>query len=61
MVAVLLCPCNVAILIAILGTGAFGGLLARNSALPFVAFAIAFGFALWRGMSGSKHEPPREG
>lgn len=46
--ALVLCPCHLPILLAIAGTGALGGVLARNQTLLFVALAGAFAFALWR-------------
>jgi len=52
--AFLLCPCHLPIVLAILGTGAFGGLIARSQGVLFVVLGAAFGFALWRGLSGSK-------
>lgn len=50
--AVLVCPCHLPILLAILGTGALGGAVARNAMLLFVGLAAAFGFSLWRAFAG---------
>ncbi|MBA3423940.1 MAG: hypothetical protein H0U04_05220 [Rubrobacter sp.] len=52
--AFLLCPCHLPIVLTILGTGAFGGFIARSQGVLFVVLGAAFGFALWRGLSGSK-------
>lgn len=52
--AFLLCPCHLFIVLAILGTGAFGGLLARNQGVLLAVLAVAFGLALWRYLSQSK-------
>lgn len=52
--AFLLCPCHLPILLAVVGTGAFGGVIARSQGVLFVVLGAAFGFALWRGLSGSK-------
>lgn len=49
--AFVLCPCHLPIVLAILGTGAFGGVLARSQGLLFLVLAAAFGFALWRGLA----------
>jgi len=56
--AFLLCPCHLPVVLAILGTGAFGGLIARSQGVLFVVLGAAFGFALWRGLSGSKTVKP---
>lgn len=47
--AVLTCPCHLPILLAVVGSGALGGALSRNTGLLFVGFALAFACALWRG------------
>jgi len=52
--AFLLCPCHLPIVLTILGTGAFGGFIARSQGVLFVVLGAAFGLALWRGLSGSK-------
>ncbi|MBA3629752.1 MAG: hypothetical protein H0W55_08770 [Actinobacteria bacterium] len=52
--AFLLCPCHLPIVLAVLGTGAFGGVIARSQGALFVVLEAAFGFALWRGLSVSK-------
>ncbi len=52
--AFLFCPCHLPIVLAVLGTGAFGGVLARSQGVLFVVLAAAFGFALWRGLAQPK-------
>jgi hypothetical protein len=52
--AFVLCPCHIPILLAIAGTGALGGALARNQALLVGVVAVAFAFALWRYLAPSK-------
>lgn len=54
--AFVLCPCHIPILLAILGTGAIGGVVARNTGVLFVALAIAFAFALWRYLARTKEQ-----
>lgn len=51
-----LCPCHIPIVLAILGTGALGGALARNSAVVFVALTPAFAFAVWRYVATTKEQ-----
>lgn len=52
--AVVFCPCHIPILLAIIGTGALGGAIARNTGVLFVALGVGFVFALWRGLSRPK-------
>ncbi len=52
--AFVLCPCHLPIVLAVLGTGAFGGLIARSQGVLFVVLAAAFGFALWRYLAQPK-------
>lgn len=55
--AVLTCPCHLPILLAVVGSGALGGALSRNTGLLFVGFALAFALALWRGFFTNTAEP----
>ena len=52
--AFVLCPCHLPIVLAVLGTGAFGGFLIRSQGVLFVVLAVAFGFALWRALAQPK-------
>lgn len=52
--AFLLCPCHLPILVAALGTGAVGGLLARNGFVLFVALTSLFSLTLWRYVAEPK-------
>lgn len=49
--AFVLCPCHLPLVLAILGTGVLGGVLARNQAMLLAVFGVAFAFALWRGLA----------
>ncbi len=52
--AFVFCPCHIPILLAILGTGALGGALARNQTVLLLALAAAFAVALWRYLAPPK-------
>ncbi len=52
--AFLLCPCHLPIVLAVLGTGAFGAVIARSQGGLLVVLAAAFGFALWRALAQPK-------
>ena len=50
------CPCHVPVILAILGTGALGGVLVRKAAVMFVALTEAFAFALWRYVTMTREQ-----
>ncbi len=52
--AIVLCPCNVPVILWIFSAGALGGALTRNAWVLFVALAAGFVFAVWRAMARPK-------
>lgn len=54
--AAVVCPCHLPLLLALAGTGALGGALARNYLLLLAGLAAAFALALWRGLSAGRRK-----